>query len=197
MKHIKLIVSSVLAAAAVTAASVPQVAQAQAATARASVNWGNVSIPGGLCEVKGEIKLHNGYATVSHGSGFGVPLAVNTAVVTHGYLGHGLPVTALEIWCNRLGSTAAGQLAEGIVVFSSPRNQPHLLGTLTAQYRPSSAGHIPYISVKSINIAGHITVTEFFYNPANPDCCPSGQAVTVWQWTGHKFVPGRTRITAR
>lgn len=194
MKHIRLIVPSVAAAAALAVASVPQVAQAVSAR---GVNWGNVTIPGGLCEVKGSIKLHNGYATVSHGSGFGVPLAVNTAARTHAYLGHGLPVTALEIWCNRLGGTAAGQLAEGILVFSSPASQPHLLGVLTARYRPRPAGHIPYISVKSISTAGHVTVTEFFYTPANPDCCPSGQAVTVWKWTGRKFVPGRTRITAR
>jgi hypothetical protein len=198
MKHLKLIVSSIAAAAALTAATLPQVAHAQAAqTASArGVNWGNVTIPGGLCEVKGSIKLHNGYAAVSHGSGFGVPLAVSTATITHGYLGHGLPVTALEIWCSRLGSTAAGQLAEGVMVFSSPANQPHLLGVLTAQYRPKSAGHIPFIAVDHITTAGHVTVTEFFYRASNPDCCPTGQAVTIWQWTGHKFIPGRTKITA-
>jgi hypothetical protein len=209
MKHIRLIVSSIATAAALAAASMPQAAQAQAVQAQAaqaqatqaasahSVNWGNVSIPGGLCEVKGSIKLHDGYAAVNHGSGFRVPLAVSTAVVTHGYLGHGLPVTALEIWCSRLGSTAAGQLAEGIVVFSSPGFQPHLLGVLTAQYRPSSAGHIPYITVNHIDTAGHISVTEYFYTPSNPDCCPGGQALTVWKWTGHRFIPGRTKITAR
>jgi hypothetical protein len=199
MKHLKLILSSIAAAAALTAATLPQVAHAQTAqTASArSVDWGNVTIPGGLCEVKGSIKLHNGYAAVSHGSGFGVPLAVSTATITHGNLGHGLSVTALEIWCSRQGSTAAGQLAEGVMVFSSPASQRHLLGVLTAQYRPRSAGHIPYISVKSINTASHITVTEYFYTPSNPDCCPSGNAVTVWQWTGHKFVPGHTKITAK
>jgi hypothetical protein len=195
MKHIRLIVSSIAAAAAVAAATIPQTAQAQAASAH-SVNWGNATIPGGLCEVRGSITLHNGYAAVKQGSSFGVPLAVFTAEVTHGYLGHGLPVTALEIWCSRLGSTAAGQLAEGVLVFSSPAGQPHLLGTLTAQYRPRSAGHIPYITVDRINTAGHVTVTEFFYRPSNPDCCPTGQAVTVWQWTGRKFIPGRTKITA-
>ena len=195
MKTIRLIAASLIALAALTAGTA-QAASAQAFGMR-SVNWGNVTIPGQLCEVKGSIRLHNGHATVNHGSGYGIPIEASTAAITHGYLGHGLPVTALQIWCETQGGTAAGQLAEGIMVFAAPNGQPHLLGTLTPQYNPKSAAHIPYISVDRIDTAGHVTVTELFYRPSNPDCCPSGQAVTVWKWTGHKFIPGRTKITAK
>jgi hypothetical protein len=75
-----------------------------------SVNWGNMTIPGQLCKVNGQIHLHNGNATVRH-SGFGMALDVLTTTVTHGYLAHGLPVTALQIWCDNTGGTADGQLA--------------------------------------------------------------------------------------
>ena len=107
-----------------------------------------MTIPGQLREVW----LHDGHATVTHGSRYGVPLDVLTTTVTHGYLGHGPlnpgPVTALQVWCDTRNSTAAAELAEGIAV------------------------------------------TELFYRPSNPDCCPSGRAVTIWKWTGRTFIPG-------
>jgi hypothetical protein len=220
MKHIRLIISSVAALAALTATSgvASTAASAQTLSMRA-VNWGDVTIPGRLCEVKGQIALHNGHAAVKH-SGYGIPLDVYTTTVSHGYLKHGLPVTALQIWCATTGGTAAGQIAEGIFIFASPASpaspaapagpaspassaapagsasEPHLLGTLTPQYNPTSAAHIPYIAVSRIDTSGHIAVTEYFYSPANPDCCPSGRAVTIWKWTGRTFIPGRTKITA-
>jgi hypothetical protein len=153
------------------------------------VNWGDVASPGRLCEVNGPIQLHNGSAKVSH-SGFG-PIDVYTSSVTHGYLRHGLQVAALQIWCSLPGGTAASQLAEGLVVFAGPA---HVLGTLTPQYRPASEPHIPYITVARIDKSGHLTTTEYFYTPSNPDCCPSGRATTIWKWTGRGFVPGVTKI---
>jgi hypothetical protein len=199
MKNIRLIVSSVAALAALTATSgfalTSQEASAQTLGVQ-RVNWGDVTIPGRLCEVKGDIRLHDGQATERH-SGYGIPLDVYTTTVTHGYLAHGLPVTALQIWCATTGGTAAGQIAEGIFVFASPGGHPHLLGTLTPQYNPSAAVHIAYIAVNRIDTARHITVTEYFYSVANADCCPTGRATTIWKWTGRTFIPGRTKITAR
>jgi hypothetical protein len=192
VKNIRLIVSSLAAAAALTATG--GYAQASAQTlATHSVNWGNVTIPGHLCKVNGQIHLHNGHATVRH-SGFGFPLDVLTTTVTHGYLAHGLPVTALQVWCDNTGGTADGQLAEGIMVFDSPGGHPHLLGTLTPQHKTSAMLHIPFIAVNRIETTGHVAVTEYFYNLANATCCPSGRATTLWKWTGRTFIPGRTKI---
>ena len=67
------------------------------------------------------------------------------------------------------------------------------LGTLTPQYRPRSAAHIPFIVVKSIG-AERIVTTEAWYASTDADCCPSGRATTSWHWTGHSFRPGRTTI---
>jgi hypothetical protein len=204
MKNIKLVVSSLAAVAALTAtsgfalaapeASAQMSAQASAQTASThSVNWGDVTIPGRLCEVKGQITLHNGRAFVPR-SGFGMALDVNIFTVTRGDLGHGLQVAALQIWCNNTGGTADGELAEGIMVFDSPGGQAHLLGTLTPQHQTSAMLHIPFIIVNRIDTAGHIAVTEYFYNPTDATCCPSGRATTLWKWTGRTFIPGRTRI---
>jgi hypothetical protein len=192
-------VSSVAALAALTATSGFALTSPEASAQTLGVqrvNWGDVTIPGRLCEVKGDIRLHDGQATVRH-SGYGIPLDVYTTTVTHGYLAHGLPVTALQIWCATTGGTAAGQIAEGIFVFASPGGHPHLLGTLTPQYNPSAAVHIAYIAVNRIDTARHIRVTEYFYSAANADCCPTGRATTIWKWTGRTFIPGRTKITAR
>lgn len=198
MKKIRLIVSSLAAVAALTATSgfVLTAPEASAQTLDAHrVNWGDVTIPGQLCKVSGQIKLHNGSAFVRH-SGFGMALDVLTTTVTHGYLAHGLPVTALQIWCDNTGGTADGQLAEGIFVFDSPGGHAHLLGSLTPQHKTSAMVHIPYIAVNRIETTGHVAVTEYFYNLANATCCPSGRATTLWKWTGRTFIPGRTKITS-
>ena len=197
--NIRLIVSSVAALAALTATSgfaltIPE-ASAQTLDVH-SVNWGDVTIPGQLCKVSGQIQLHNGHATVRH-SGFGTALDVLMLAVTRGDLGHGLQVAALQIWCDNTGGTADGELAEGIMVFDSPGGRAHLLGTLTPQHKTSAMVHIPYIVVNRIDTTGHIAVTEYFYNPSNGTCCPSGRATTLWKWTGRKFIPGRTKIVSR
>ena len=195
MKNIRLIVSSLAAVAALTATGgYAQAASAQTLSAH-NVNWGDVTIPGHLCKVSGQIHLHNGNATVRH-SGFGMALDVLATTVTHGYLAHGLPVTALQVWCDNTGGTADGQLAEGIMVFDSPGGHPHLLGTLTPQHKTSAMLHIPFIAVNRIETTGHVAVTEFFYHLANATCCPSGRATTLWKWTGRTFIPGRTKITS-
>ena len=197
-KNIKLIVSSLAAVTALAATALTTTGgAAQAAPARTSgVNWSDVTIPGPLCKVSGPIKLHNGKAFVRH-SGFGMALDVFMTNVTRGSLGHGLQVAALQVWCDNTGGTADGQLAEGILVFDSPGGHPHLLGTLTPQLKGNPMLHIPFIVVNHVESSGHVAITEFFYNSANPTCCPSGRATTLWKWTGRSFIPGRTHITSK
>ena len=197
-RNIKLIVSSLAAVTALAATALTTTGSAaQAAPARtSSVNWSDVTIPGQLCKVNGPITLHNGKAFVRH-SGFGVALDVLMTNVTRGSLGHGLQVAALQVWCDNTGGTADGQLAEGIVVESSPAGHPHLLGTLTPQLKGNPMLHIPFIAVNHIESTGHVAITEFFYDSANPTCCPSGRATTVWKWTGRTFIPGRTHVTSK
>jgi hypothetical protein len=156
------------------------------------VKWGNVAVPGRLCRVNGPIQLHHGDARLRH-SGFG-PLDVSETGPAYGNLGNGQRVAALQVWCSNQGGTAAGELAEGLVVFSGAGGRLHVLGTLTPQYRPHPRHvHIPFVAVKSIG-AERIVTTEFFYTGSDADCCPSGRASTTWHWNGHSFKPGRTTI---
>ena len=157
------------------------------------VRWGNVAVPGGLCRVNGPIQLHNGDARLRH-SGFG-PLDVSESGPAYGNLGNGQQVAALQVWCSNQGGTAAGELAEGLVVFSGSGGHLHVLGTLTPQFRPHAGHvHIPFVVVKSIG-GEKIVTTEFFYTGSDADCCPSGRALTTWHWNGHSFKPVRTTIT--
>jgi hypothetical protein len=155
------------------------------------VKWGNVAIPGQVCRVRGPIQLHDGHARISH-SGFG-PLEVSETGPSYGNLGRGQQIAALQVWCSNQGGTAAGQLAEGLVVFSGAGGRLHALGTLTPQFRPDHAAHIPFITVRSIG-AENVVTAEFFYTGSDADCCPSGRASTTWHWNGHSFKPGRTTV---
>jgi hypothetical protein len=199
VKNIRLIISSVAAVAALTATSgfalTPQGVSAQTLDAH-SVNWGDIAVPGQLCKVNGQIQLHNGVARLSY-SGLG-PLFVQLIAVTRGDLARGFPVAALQILCSNQGGTAAGELTEGIFVFASA-GQPRFLGMLTPQYRPEqlAPSYIPTVSVAHIDTQRHIATTEYFYTFADADCCPSGRASTIWDWTGRAFIPGRTKITSR
>jgi hypothetical protein len=155
------------------------------------VRWGNVAVPGWLCRVHGRIQLHHGDAKLRH-SGFG-PLDVSEQGPVYGNLGNGQQVAALQVWCSNQGGTAAGELAEGLVVFSGAGGRLHVLGTLTPQYHPHTRVHIPFVAVKSIG-SERIVTTEFFYNGTDADCCPGGRALTTWHWNGHSFKAGRTVI---
>ena len=155
------------------------------------VNWGSVTIPGRLCRVKGVIRLRKGEARIAR-SGYG-PLEVITSGPAYGDLGRGQQVAVLQVWCDNQGGTAAGELAEGLMVFSGAGGKLHVLGTLTPQYRPRSASHIPYIVVESIG-AERVVTTELWYASTDADCCPSGRATTTWHWNGRSFRPGPTII---
>ncbi len=186
--RIRLIITSVAAAAVLTAAIgfalMYQQAHAQA------LDWGDMAIPGQMCQVSGQIQLHDGAAKLSH-SGLG-PLFVQLGAVTHGFLARDFPVAALNILCSNRGGT---QLADGIFVFTTA-GQPRFLGLLTPQYREPQAPLMPLIAVEHIDTQGHIATVEYFYLPGNADCCPTGRATSIWKWTGSTFRPGRTKITS-
>lgn len=186
-----LVMAVVTAAATGTAFARPTGSPPRPALNLHHVTWGSVAIPGQLCRVKGTIRLHKGQARVRH-SGFG-PLHVSTSGPAYGNLGRGQQVAALLVWCSNQGGTAAGQLAEGLIVFSGAGGKLHSLGTLTPQYRPRAAAHIAFITVMGIG-AERIVTIEYFYASSDADCCPSGRASTTWHWNGRSFTAGRTTV---
>jgi len=185
------VVMAVATAAGGTAFALPAKQPPRHALNLHHVNWGDVTIPGQVCRVKGMIRLHKGQARISH-SGYG-PLQVSAFGPSYGDLGGGQQIAALQVWCSRQGGTAAGQVAEGLIVFSGAGGRLHPLGTLTPQYHPHSAAHIPYLAVAGVG-AERIVTTEYWYTSSDADCCPSGRATTTWHWNGRSFSPGRTTV---
>jgi WD40 repeat protein len=154
------------------------------------IDWSSVTVPGGLCSAAGTIQLHQGQATVTT-SRYG-KLNVNAVgKPNYGNIGGAAgQVAGLSVWCV-MGGTAAGQVAQGDVIFTSSGGQLRILGVITA---PPGAGnvHIPYIS--SIKITtGAITADELYYKVTDADCCPSGRSVTIWYYRHGQLVRGPTR----
>jgi hypothetical protein len=197
VRHIRLIalIAAIFVVAVTAAASGTASALASARPLNLHhVKWGDEAVPGQVCRVNGPIRLHDGLAKLNH-SGYG-PLDVSVTGPFYGDLGGGQQVAAVQVLCSNQGGTAAGQLADSIVVFSGAGGKLHSLGVLTPQYRPHAPVHIPFITVARVG-AGHIVTTEYWYTSNDPDCCPSGRATTTWSWNGHRFTPGHTTITGR
>jgi hypothetical protein len=85
-----------------------------------SVQWGNVSVPGAVCDTSTPIQLNQGNATINTPAGMswgGTPQVVimeapsGSPTVVYGDLyGTGQEVAALDVFCDNTGGTADGQL---------------------------------------------------------------------------------------
>jgi hypothetical protein len=159
-----------------------------------TVDWNQVVLPGSVCGADHPIKLHSGYATVRSRRWPALArVYVDRGRVVYGDLnGHGRDDAALQIVCANLGGTAAGQLAFAVVVYSPGIRTPTAVGVLTPLLR-STGHHVPILMPVSVT-HDRVTVTEFTYGPHDPDCCPSGQATTVWLFKAGRFRPGSTHV---
>jgi hypothetical protein len=159
------------------------------------VDWPNVTIPGQLCVVPGFITLRNGEATASSQRWGQVHVGMQGTDAVYGDLdGDGDDEAAVTIWCDNGGGTAAGQLAQGLVVFDNPSGQLRTIGTVTPQHQPADV-HTSFID--SLTFArGRLVAHELWYRNTDATCCPSGKATTVWKYTSGRLVPGNTQLTS-
>jgi len=162
-----------------------------------AIDWNKAVVPGSVCGADHPIELHTGYATVRSHRWPAVPrVSVDRGRVVYGDLnGDGRDDAALQIVCANLGGTAAGQLAFAVVVYSPGLRAPTVIGVLTAVLR-STGRHVPILVPDSIG-HGKVTVTEYSYGPHDADCCPTGQATTVWQFENGTFRPASTHVQRR
>ena len=109
--------------------------------------------------------------------------------------GTGRDVAALNVFCATTGGTADGQFQDSWVIFADNAGTLEVLTTLTPQ-QPSAAGsHVPILSSEQGGIViepGKITVQEGWYGQNDFTCCPTGQATTVWTFSGGAFTPAAT-----
>jgi hypothetical protein len=157
-------------------------------------DWNRALLPGSICGVGHPIRLHSGYATAnSHRWPALSPIEAARGSVVYGdLLGGGAEAAALQIVCINLGGTAAGQLAFAVVVYAGGQRGPTVLGVLTPRLR-SSGKHVPILTPAAIT-RDKVLLTELYYGRHDADCCPTGQAATVWRFKAGTFQPVSTVV---
>src|ERR1035437_3418035 len=114
-----------------------------------SVDWGDVTVPGAVCDARQAIKLNAGKATINTPPGVvaGTPsVIIEESGVTYGNLsGTGQDDAAVNVWCTNTGGTADGQIADSWVIFTAHVGSLRVIGTLVPQ-QPSNATlpHVAY-----------------------------------------------------
>jgi hypothetical protein len=169
------------------------------------VDWSSVTLPGAVCGASKQIRLHHGRVFFSpiprrwsrdHFYGKrGVTVDSGLAPVVFGDLaGNGGDDAGLSVDCTNGGGTADGVLLYSWVIFSGAGDRLSVLGIVTPRVQPS--GELPTL-IGIVIRPGKITAHEFFYGPADPTCCASGRATTIWTYTHGALRPGVPVITRR
>jgi hypothetical protein len=178
-----------VAVAAVSAAAPPSLRQA---------DWAQASVPGSVCGSSKAVALHNWAATVGSTRWRSAPRVAVAAghAVVYGELAPGMAAASLQLTCSNLGGTAAGQLAFAVVVYVAGKTAPRPIGVLTPRAPVAAGVHVPILEAVTIT-PGKVTVKQFSYGRNDPDCCPSGQATTVWAYGKSGFRPLATVVERR
>lgn len=165
-----------------------------------SVDWDDVEVPGAVCDASQPIQMSKGNATIPTPAGVNagtpqVDVSEWSSVVYGNLYGTGQNVAALNVFCANTGGTADGQVQDSWVIFADTAGTLQTLTTLTPQ-QPSTPGfHVPIFDYDPGGIEiqpGQITVKEAWYGPSDMTCCPTGQATTVWAFSGGAFTPSTT-----
>ncbi|RSS84366.1 hypothetical protein [Streptomyces sp. WAC06614] len=159
------------------------------------VDWASTPFPGEYCDVPGLVRSSDSDQVKEHSRTWGAVHVFRYAEVTYGDLdGDGRDEAAISVSCDNGGGTASGQLVFGYVVFGRSAAGLVALGSLTARQRPSGVATTRMGGV--VLGPGRATVTEHWYHPEDPTCCPQGRATTVWTYENQRFVPTSPRITS-
>lgn len=161
-----------------------------------SADWQDVTVPGSVCGAAQPIRLSGGKAAIPAPPSLhaGTPqVIISLDKMVYGDLnGTGQDVAAADIWCANTSGTADGQITNSSVIYSGAPGALHVLGVLRPR-QPSAADlpHVPYFAGLVI-APGRVTAHELWYAAADPTCCPSIHATTVWTYTDGKFSPRTT-----
>ncbi len=152
-----------------------------------SVDWGDVAVPGSVCDGSEPIQLRAGRATVDAPPALhaGTPrVTVSASHPVYGNLtGAGQDEAAVNVWCDDTTGTADGQLADSWVIYNADSGSLRVLGTLTPAPAAAAGVHVSYFDTGPGGITmapGKITATELSYGPEDATCCPSVRTTGVW-----------------
>ena len=102
---------------------------------------------------------------------------------------------AIPLNCDNNGGTADGALLYSIAVFSVGSGAQRFVGLITPHQQ--TAATLPTLLSNVTMTPGLITVTEDWYGPHDPTCCPSGTAQTMWRYAGGSLTYAGTRIVTQ
>lgn len=150
-----------------------------------------------MCGADHPIKLHSGYSDFHSRRWPGLsPIEAARGRIVYGDLnGRGSNAAALQIVCVNRGGTTAGHLAFAVVAYTGGLRAPTELGVLTPRLR-SGRNHLPILAPAKIT-HDRVVITELYYGPRDADCCPTGQATTVWLFEAGTFRPIATVVRAK
>jgi hypothetical protein len=157
-------------------------------------DWSKARLPGDFCGVSGLIKFKDGSANVQSQRWGPVHVFRSSEVIYGDVTGDGQTDAAVELICDNGGGTAAGQLGFAYLVMTSRSGQLASLGTILPQKNPA---HVHTTLINSLELSKNVVmVKEAWYRPSDPDCCPSGRAVTVWTTSNGHLVAGSPNVTS-
>ncbi|MFJ1706019.1 hypothetical protein [Kitasatospora sp. NPDC088346] len=153
-----------------------------------TVDWSAATLPGGFCEIGAPVVFHGGEAEADSARWGRVHLGVAHDAYYGDLDGDGREEAVAVLGCDNGGGTAAGQLAYAAVVLTPDRSGPRVLGTLPPQHRPAEGVHTTLIREVTV-LTGRVVVTEQWYGPEDPTCCPGGRGETVWTLQDGRLAP--------
>ena len=188
-----------------TAAAGPPGSQDRGA---AAFDWKNITVPGDACLSQSPIELVNGAALIPD-EVRGRPVGGSGPRYDHlgefeqptfgdfeGQTSTAMAVdAAVPLGCDNNGGTADGALLYSIAVFSVGSGAQRSVGLITPHQQ--TAGNLPTLLSNVTMTPGQITITELWYGPDDPTCCPSGKAQTTWRYAGGSLTYAGTRIVTQ
>ncbi|MGW6142274.1 hypothetical protein ACWFRM_11250 [Streptomyces sp. NPDC055144] len=158
------------------------------------VDWTKVPAPGDYCGVPKLVRFDaQGQATATSTVWGKVRLMRGRTVLYGDTDGDHRDEAAVYLGCDDNGATQNGQIAAAYAVYAHVGKNLGVIGTITP--RKKSAAYLTALVGADLS-TGRIVAHEKWYRPNDPQCCPTGDATTVWYRHGDRLAPGATRLTS-
>jgi len=163
-----------------------------------SVDWANVSVSGSVCDGSRPVQLRDGRATIA------APAAVHaitprvTVSESHPVYGNlngvGQDEAAVNVSCASTTGTAAGQLADLLVIYSVDSGSLRVVGTLVPPPATAAGAHVAYFDVGSgaVRSPPPCCRTDPTTTPAAPRAGPRPSGSTPTGSSAGSSQPGAT-----
>ncbi len=175
-----------------------------------TVDWNHVTLPAGTCGANAPFHASGSHGVTVGSDAFPPFGQVSVSVSTHPYQGSILPQVsfgdldgighddgAVTVYCEVPGGASASSVLEDEIVVYTGANGVRALGVLTPFATPVGGASGSGAELTDVRLSLHrLEATEHYFQPGDPQCCPSGNRVDVWTWSGSQFAPLGHNATA-